>query len=314
MLRIRSFRKGVDEDVFLRIFNAVFSDYADIRMMTAEDMRKTEASPNFNADGLFIAEWDGETAGMIDAFIDKSRVEKKGFVQWFGVLPEFRGKGIARKLVEKALESLKDRGMEHVDTWVQSDRQVCLHIFERFGFKPIRTSSLMRRSLSEIHSDAKENRESRMREMRLQDDDELALLNELENEAFREHFNYKPHTIEETKYMLFGMPWFQQPHAYFAILNDKPVGYVISGIDEGLNKEKNVKYGWILDIGVLKPHRRKRIGTSLMLQAMRTLKAQEMDDALLYVDDMNITGAMKLYETLGFNTMRKSFIHRLQLA
>jgi mycothiol synthase len=314
LLKIRSFRKGTDEDVFVRIFNAVFSDYADIRMMTVEEMKKMEESPTFNADGMFIAEWDGETAGMIDAYIDKSREEKKGFIEWFGVLPEFRGKGIARKLVEKALESHKERGTEFADTWVQSDRHGCLHIFESFGFKPIRTTSLMKRNLSEIPPNAGENRETIIREMRQRDNDELVSLNKLENEAFKEHFNYKPHTVEETKYTLFGMPWFQQQHAYFAILNNEPIGYVVTGIDEGLNKEKSVRYGWILDIGVLKPFRRKRIGTSLMLQGMRILEAQAMDDALLYVDDMNITGALKLYEKLGFKEMRKNFVYRLQLA
>jgi len=68
-----------------------------------------------------------------------------------------------------------------------------------------------------------------------------------------------------------------------------------------------------LDIGVLKPNRRKGIGTALMLEAMRVLKAQETEDALLYVDDMNPTNAIKLYEKLGFKTMRKNVIYQLPL-
>jgi len=313
LLKIRSFKKGFDEEAYVRIFNAAFADYDDIRTMTLEEMKKTEESPSFNVDGLFIAEWDGETAGMVDAYIDKLREEEKGFVQSLGVLPQFRRKGIARKLVEKALHSLKEKGMKLVDAWAQSDRQVCVHLFESFGFKPVRATSMMKRSLNNIPSKVGENKETGMREMRLEDDDEIALINRLENEAFREHFNYRPRTIEETRYMLLEIPWFKREKAHLAILRNQPVGYVITGIDEGLNKEKCVKYGWILDIGVLKPNREKGIGKSLMLQGMHTLRAQEMEDALLYVDDMNPTKAIKLYEKLGFKTLRNSLIYRLSL-
>lgn len=43
-----------------------------------------------------------------------------------------------------------------------------------------------------------------------------------------------------------------------------------------------------------------------MLHLMQSLKATGMEEALLYVDDMNPTNAIKLYEKLGFKVMRKS--------
>jgi ribosomal protein S18 acetylase RimI-like enzyme len=35
---------------------------------------------------------------MVNAYVDKLREERKGFIQWLGVLPKFRGKGIAKNL------------------------------------------------------------------------------------------------------------------------------------------------------------------------------------------------------------------------
>lgn len=313
MLKIRPFKKGFDEEVFISIFNAAFGDYDDIRSMTLEEMKKMEEAPSFNADGMFIAEWNGETAGMINAYIDKLREEEKGFIQWLGVLPKFRGKGIAKKLVEKALESLKQRGMKVAETWAQTDRKGCVHIFESFGFKQERVTSMMKSNLDFIPSNTGENKEISIREARLRDDSEIALINWLDNEVFKEHFNYRPKPIEETRYVLLEMPWFNKQTAFFAVLENQPVGFVAVGIDEGLNSEKNVRYGWILDIGVLKPNRQKGIGTTLMLEAMRLLKTQEMEDALLYVDDMNPTNAIKLYEKLGFKIMRKNIVYQLPL-
>lgn len=312
MLKIRPFNKEFDE-AFVSIFNACFGDYDDIRNINLEELRKWEEAPSFSFDGMFVAEWNGEIAGMVNAFIDKLREEKKGFVQWLAVLPKFRRKGIAKKLVEKALESLKQRGMTIAETWAQSDRKACVHIFESFGFKQLRATNLMKTSLACIPSNIGENLEVTIREADLKNYDDIALVNWLENEAFTEHFNSRPKPIEETKYVLTELPWFQNQTVFFAIANNKAVGYVETGIDEGLNSEKNVKHGWILDIGVVKPYRQKGIGKRLMLQGMQHLKTQEMTEALLYVDEMNPTNAIRLYEALGFKTQRRNIVYQLSL-
>jgi len=314
LLKIRPFRKGFDEDVFVSIFNAVFGDYDDIRSMTLEEMKKMEDSPSFNTDGMLIAEWNGETAGMVNAYVDKLREEEKGFIQWLGVFPKFRGKGIAKNLVEKSIESLKHRGMKVAETWAQTDREACVHVFESFGFKQARVTSIMKRSLKNIPCNIGEHIEVTIRNMRVEDEEDIKLLNRLDNETFKEHFNFRPRTIEETKYALFEMPWYNEQKWFFAVLDNQSLGYAGIGIDEGLNKEKNMKWGWILDIGILKPYRKKGIGTRLMLHSMQSLKSSGMEEVLLYVDDMNPTNAIKLYKKLGFKALRKSIIYQLPLA
>jgi ribosomal protein S18 acetylase RimI-like enzyme len=64
---------------------------------------------------------------------------------------------------------------------------------------------------------------------------------------------------------------------------------------------------------VLKPYRRQGVGARLMLQSMKTLKAMGIEDAILYVDEMNPTNAIKLYEKLDFKVATKSIIYPLQL-
>jgi mycothiol synthase len=314
LLNIRPFRKGFDEETFVRIFNAAFSDYDDIRSMTLEEMKKMFEAPSFNTDGLFIAEWNGEAAGMVTALVDKLREEEKGIIEWLAVLPRFRGNGIAKKLVEEALESFKQRSIKVVDAWAQSDREGCVHIFESFGFKPARVTSMMKRSLRDISLDIHGNDEATIREACLEDQNEITLINRLYNDAFQEHFNYRPKPLEETKYFLLEIPWFKNGRTFFAIMDNKPVGFVVGGIDEELNKEKNLRYGWILEVGVLKAYRRKGVGARLMLHMMRVLKAQGMEDVLLYVDEMNPTEAKRLYEKLGFEVARKNIIYRKLLA
>jgi mycothiol synthase len=312
-LEVRPFRRGVDEETYARIFNSTFLDYDDIRSITPQEVRTLEDAPSFNLDGVLIAEWNGQIAGMVQALVDKFREEKKGFIQSLAVLPEFRRKGIAKRLVSEAVSSLKCKGMKLVDTWAQTDRPACVHIYETAGFKPVRASSLMKADLAEVPTE-EVNEEVNLREAQLESDEDIGLINKLDNEAFREHFNFRPITIEETKYLVSEMPWWKHQKAWFATLEKQPIGYVITGIDVGLNEEKKVNYGWILNIGVLKPLRRRKIGSTLMVQAMQNLKTQGMTGALLYVDDQNPTRAIKLYEKVGFKVYHKSTIYELQLA
>jgi ribosomal protein S18 acetylase RimI-like enzyme len=97
-------------------------------------------------------------------------------------------------------------------------------------------------------------------------------------------------------------------------LEDSPVGYVGLGIDAKSNREKKVKVGWIMDIGVLKAHRRKGIGARLLIEGMKLLKAKGMTEALLGVDDLNVTKAIRLYEKLGFVATRKDAAYQKSLA
>jgi len=85
------------------------------------------------------------------------------------------------------------------------------------------------------------------------------------------------------------------------------------GVDEKYNTEKNKKSGWLLDIGVLKTYRGKGIGAALMLHGMKTLRSQGMEEALLYVDDMNITKALELYEKVGFTAAKKEIVYLKEL-
>jgi len=313
LLRIRPFRKGVDEEIYVSVYNSAFLDYDDVRSVTVQEVQTLEKAPSYNLEGLLIAEWDGQTAGMVQALVDEFREEKKGFIQSLAVLPEFRRRGIAKKLLLKAIESLKNRGMEVAGAWAQTDRVSCVHLYESLGFKRVRTSSLMKGSLTE-KSKIEVSEAVTVREANLKHDEDVALINRLDNEAFREHFNYRPVTLEETEYMLFEMPWYRHQKAWFAVLTGQPVGYVIAGIDAGLNEEKHTKYGWILDIGVLKPFRRQKIGLTLIRGAMRYLISLGMEKALLYVDNQNPTGAIKLYERVGFEVLHSNVVYELHLA
>ncbi len=308
MLTIRSFIQGKDEEVWLKIFNAAYKEYDDFRPSTMEDMEKFEKSPNFDATGRFIAEWNGEPVGCVNAYVDKKREEKKGFIRTLAVIPEFRRRGIGKTLVEKGIKSLKERGMKCVEAWTEKDRVACMSLFESMGFQLIRVFSHMRIELETIPSNIGEHKEVKLRAMQMNMYD-IKLLNWLENETFKEHFDFRPQTVEETKYFVETRPWCDIPEYFFAYLDDEPVGHVGAGIDTKFIKHKGIKRGWIMTIGALKPLRRQGIGTALIVHALKSLKSKGMKEAELSVDDSNPTKAIELYKKVGFKVVKKDLTY-----
>jgi mycothiol synthase len=309
LLKIKRFAQGEDEAAWVSVWNAVYGERWDWRPMTVEEMVALEKAPDFEAEGKFIAELDGQAVGIVFAYVDKLREEKKGFVRSFGVIPTHRGQGIEEKLANTALEELKKRGMKVVQSGANDDQKDLIRLWESMGFKLVRVFSLMKKDLAQVQSGVGENSEVAMEPVRKDADDDLKMINWLDNECFKEHFNWRPTPVDRTIYFVREDPFFKQQEWFFALLNRKHVGYVGLGVDEKYNVERNTQCGWILDIGVLKPHRRTGIGTRLMLHGMRRLKAMGMNSAMLGVDDWNVTKAMKLYEKVGFKVAKKDMAY-----
>jgi mycothiol synthase len=289
--------------------NKAFREFDDFRTSTVEDMLNAEKSPNFDATGMFMAELDGDAVGFVNAYVDKEREEKKGFIRVLGVVPEHRRKGIGRMLAEKAVESLKERKMETVEAMAFGNKPEAIQLWENMGFKRVRVFCLMKKSLNNLPMDIGENTSVTLRKIVQPSGEDIRLVNQLENETFREHYNFRPATIEETRFFLTQDSAYKDQEWLIAYLNGSPIGYVGVGIDQKYNTEKNTKAAWILDIGVLKPHRQKGIGTTLMIEAMKLMKAKDMNEATLVVDDQNPTRAIRLYEKVGFELERRDLAY-----
>lgn len=313
MLKLRRFVLGTDELGWVTVRNEVYGKRLDLAPMTVEEMKLDEESPDFEAEGRFIAELDNKPVGIVHAYVDKLREEKKGFVRMFGVLPEFRDQGIDERLAETALEELKKRGMKVVQSYVDGEQENMARLWERLGFKLVRTFSLMTADLTGLKSGIGENMQVVLEPLRKDVHEDLVILNRLDNECFKEHFNARPNPLERTIYHVREDPFFKIQEWFFAMFNGKQIGYIGIGIDESYNVAKNAKSGWVMDIGVLKPYRQTGIGTKLILYGMNLLKDKGMTVAMLGVDDWNVTRAIRLYEKVGFKVARKEVAYEKTL-
>lgn len=314
MLHIRRFVQGVDEPVWAEVLNASRKGREDWRAITAEEMLLQEKEdPSFDLEGRFIAELDRKPVGAVHANVEKLREERKGFIRFY-VIPESRDRGIEHQFVETALRELKARGMATAQASVDSRELDYVGLLGGLDFKQVRVGSMMEMDLANISQGIGENRQVAIRTLQKEREEDIKLLTWLLNETFKEHFNFRPDTVEEIRHFLLSDLYYKkEKEIFFAELDGESVGYIGAGIDEKYNLEKNVKAGDIFTIGVLKKYRRTGIGARLILHALETLEAKGMTKATLGVDDYNPTKAIKLYEKVGFRVKKKDLVFEREL-
>ncbi|MGB5925579.1 MAG: GNAT family N-acetyltransferase [Dehalococcoidia bacterium] len=314
MLHIRRFVQGVDEPAWVEIVNVTRKDREDLRAITVEEMlRQEKEDPNFDSEGRFLAELDRYPVGAVHANVDKLREERKGFVRFY-VIPESRGKGIEHQLLETALRELKARGMTTAQAFADYRERDRIQVLEELEFKRVREFSMMEMDLADAAQNIGENKQVAIRPLQKDRDEDIKLFTWLLNETFKEHFNFRPDTVEEVRHFLFSDLYYNEAkEIFFAELDRESVGYIGAGIDEKYNLEKNVQAGDIFTIGVLKKHRRRGIGARLIRHALEAFKAKGMTKATLGVDDYNPTKAMGLYEKVGFKVKKKDIVFEREL-
>lgn len=314
MLNIRRFVQGADEPIWVETLNASRKGREDWRAVTVEEMLVQEKeNPSFDVEGRFVAELDRKPVGIVHANVEKAREERKGFIR-FDVIPEHRGRGIERQLVETGLGELKARGMMTAQAAADYREQDHVRALEELGFKRVREFSMMEMEVADASQNIRENRQVAIRPLQKDRDEDIKLWTWLMNETFKEHFNFRPDTVDDIRYFLFSDLYFDKlKEIFFAEFDGESVGYIGAGIDERYNLEKHVQRGDIFTIGVLKKYRRTGIGARLMLHALETFRAKGMTKATLGVDDYNPTKAMRLYEKVGFKVTKKDLVFEREL-
>lgn len=94
----------------------------------------------------FVAEDNGKIVGTILAGHDGRR----GFFHHVVVLPEYRNRGIGRKMVDHAMEALEKEGINKVALVVFENNQLGNAFWEKIGFTPREDLVYRNKALTEM--------------------------------------------------------------------------------------------------------------------------------------------------------------------
>ena len=135
---------------------------------------------------------------------------------------------------------------------------------------------------------------------------------EANNEAFEDHWGHVP-LSESVMQWWMESPDFQPELWKVAWDGDQVAGMVLNYIDHKENHKFNRKRGYTEDICVRRPWRRRGLARALIAMSLHMFKEMGMAEAGLGVDTENLTGALRLYEGLGFHAVKNYTCYRKPL-
>jgi mycothiol synthase len=116
------------------------------------------------------------------------------------------------------------------------------------------------------------------------------------------------------------LEWLKDPHfqpPLWQIAWDKatgkPVGHVLTFIDEEENKQSRRRRGYTEGIGVARAWRRRGVARALINHSLKAQKSAGMSESALVVDRDSTSNATRLYESCGFQVVKCDTIYRKPL-
>lgn len=98
-----------------------------------------------NPDGIFIAESEGRFVGYITTRVD--RAAGKGRIPNLAVTTGFRGRGLGRALIERALQYFREEGLVYAVIETMAQNEIGQHLYPACGFVEVARQAHFARKL-----------------------------------------------------------------------------------------------------------------------------------------------------------------------
>ena len=265
------------------------------------------------ADSHLLVEQENQVIGY--AHLDQTDLVAGPSVELV-VDPKFRGAGVGRQLLSKAIEIC---GKE-LRLWVHGDQPAANALATSFGFEKIRTVLQMSRALTDIQQlpdlgiDVGKDIVIRSFLPGIDSDAWLSL----NNKVFKKHPEQGNWQLTDLNIRI-NEEWFDEQGFFLAEINNKIIGSTWTKIHgshthqhEGeIESHAHPAIGEIYITAVDQEYSGRGIGKVLTITALNYLKYQGLSNAMLYVDFDN-KAALNLYQSLGFNQSGMDILYKLK--
>jgi mycothiol synthase len=229
------------------------------------------------------------------------------------LLPAWRRRGIGSALLAWGEQRLKEiaaqnpqTGERYFESAAADSEAGAQALLNRHAYAPVRHFFTMVRPDLENIPDAPLPAGLEVRPVEMKD---LQAIRDASVEAFRDHWGFSEEN-EQTVEQWVENPNFDPSLWRVAWDGDQVAGMVLSYIDERENQAYQRKRGWTEDISVRRPWRRRGLARALLVQSLYAVRQRGMQEAALGVDTQNQTGALNLYEGVGFRAVKRWSTYR----
>lgn len=316
-LVLRGFQGESDYPNILAMINA--SKQADkiVRSDTLGDIRRyyTHLVNCDPCQDMIFAEMDGQVIGYGRVSWNINSVgEWLGFHLAF-IHPNWRRMGLGTAFLRHnearlqeiaagliASNILKPTSPCFFEVFTEESEKDKIALLTRENYKPIRYGFEMIRSLAEPITVTPMPAGLEVRKV---NPDQYRMVWDAAQEAFQDHWGYVAPSEEEYQSWL-KEDTFDPDLWQVAWDGDQIAGMVLDFINHKENKEYQRKRGYTESICVRRPWRRQGLARALLTRSLQAFKEMDMDEAALGVDTQNVTGALNLYQSVGFKVSKCS--------
>ena len=258
---------------------------------------------------------EGRLVGFAQVWSLPSDSRLDGFF-YFRVHPDVRGTGIEEEIIKWAIRRTQEAGQQYGLKGVLMGRvfdheSYSRDIFERHTFQIMRYGFRMARPLSEPIPEPTFPKGYTLRHAEGEEDIEPWV--DCFNQSFIDHWLFHPETVEERRHRL-QRPGYRPEQDLVAVAPDGSFSaFCLWYLDEVGNALDAKSDGWIGLLGTRRGHRGIGLGRAMLLAGLHHLREEGADTAKLGVDAENPTGALGLYEKVGFERVATRISYHLDV-
>jgi mycothiol synthase len=275
--------------------DAIAALYAGSRALEAREVRSWFANPSFDPTNDFrVLARDGTIVGYADVHAERDRLS----------VDFMAGDADAgRALLDWAEGRARVRSIDRILAWAWPGAAALPVAMRERGFTPFRKSLEMQVPLDDATPEPVWPDGVHVRSVR---DGEEREVHSLVEEAFSDLSDFRPTPYEE------WASWWNERKRLDLWFAAETADGALAGV--ALCEPQRADVGWIETLAVRRPWRRRGLGRALLLHSFRELVRSGRAVAALSVDAENLTGAVRLYESVGMRPVSERVLYERRLS
>ncbi|HEY1626917.1 MAG TPA: GNAT family N-acetyltransferase [Streptosporangiaceae bacterium] len=293
------------------MLDAVAKTESDPRYYGEQDLRELFGYPDSDFAGGSIAAFDEDAMVACAFLITRPFGERAHAMRLNGAVhPRYRRRGLGGRLLdwaEQAAIPLHERRHPGRALTLQAHgapgnagEQA---LFAAHGYRPVRWWNTMRMDLSaqsSSRSPAGVTPAPDGVEIEVFTPDRSEAARQVRNEAFQDHWGSTESSAESWAHIV-AQESFRPEFSYVAYADGQAIGVVLSYEHEAATKATGSRDLYIGIVGTRRAGRNRGIASAMLSRALAAGRAAGLDTTSLLVDGDSLTGAVGLYERIGYS-------------